>query len=241
MLSITTENSLFKYIIGTDEVGRGPLAGPVIASSVLIFPEKIASFQTQALQFGVTDSKKLNLKKRQEIFQIFFPKLLVEDLKLNHVYQFDFGLMSLSSISCTEIDEINILQASLKAMKKSAWDLIEHQQCQLPFHLLIDGNKKFHFHDQEKFMAAKECQRSKCHIEALVKGDAKNVLIGLASNVAKLYRDHLMMKLAEKFPYYGWEKNMGYPTKLHQEGILKYGITIHHRKTFGPVKNFIFN
>jgi len=183
-----------KLICGIDEAGRGPLAGPVVAAAVI--------FNSETFIEGVNDSKKLSQKKREELFPII----------KNEAFSYSFEI-----ISQEKIDEINILQASLLAMKKSVLNLSVS-----PDLLLIDGNKIF---------------QSEIKAKAVVKGDAKSFSIAAASIVAKVVRDELMMRLAEEYPQYGWERNKGYATKEHIAAVKKFGPSPYHRKTF--LKNIL--
>ncbi|GJL84755.1 MAG: ribonuclease HII [Micavibrio sp.] len=187
-------------VCGLDEVGRGPLAGPVVASCVYIPKEK------RGLDFvpDIRDSKKLSSKKLEYLF----------DLISEH---FTFGI---AEISPQEIDEINILQASLKAMENAYSQLI-----QPPAHALIDGN-----HIPKNLP---------CPAQPVIKGDSKSVSIAAASILAKVTRDRLMRKLAEEHPHYGWERNVGYPSREHLDAIDAHGITPHHRRSYAPVRNFL--
>lgn len=178
-----------KYLAGTDEAGRGPLAGPVVAAAVILpydfYDERI------------NDSKKLSADLREELFEVICSNALA---------------FAYTSISHSKIDEINILQASLLAMKKSIQKLNIS-----PDVILIDGNKSFNYNAE---------------VIPIVKGDAKSLSIASASIIAKVIRDRIMIKLAKKYPLYGWETNKGYPTKEHIEAVLKFGECIVHRKTF---------
>lgn len=185
-------------VCGLDEVGRGPLAGAVVAACVVI-PR---SFRNLDFISEIRDSKKLSFKKLEYLY----------DCITEH---FPY---SIAEISPQKIDEINILQASLKAMK-TACEMVGGID-----HALVDGNK---------------LPNLPCSATAIVKGDAKSVSIASASIVAKVHRDRLMTRLAVEYPYYGWESNVGYPTAAHLAAIEKHGITPHHRKTFSPVRNFI--
>jgi ribonuclease HII len=176
-------------IAGVDEVGRGPLAGPVVAAAVV--------FPVDVVVAGVNDSKKLSGKKREELFDIIYDKALSVEFDL---------------VSHEVIDQINILQASLLAMKNSI-----NRLSTTPDLILIDGNKTFE-HTIKRI--------------AVVKGDSKSFSIAAASIIAKVVRDRLMLKLDEEFPLYRWSQNKGYPTKDHIEAVRKYGITPYHRKTF---------
>lgn len=212
-----------KYIAATDEVGRGPLAGPVVSSCVHVKADeksliKLTSFLRE---FGVTDSKKLTDKKREKILNelgITIDKSLVWAGELAGV---DLQV-SIDKKSPAQIDKLNILQASLVSMR-DAYKKFHNGERSL---VLVDGNKKF-----------KDILN--VDIEPVVKGDSKSSLIGLASIVAKVFRDQLMKSYAKKYPHYGFEKNAGYPTKVHREAIVNHGITPIHRKSFKGVKEFI--
>ena len=178
-----------KIIAGTDEAGRGPLAGPVVAAAV-IFPKDFYDER-------IDDSKKLSASLRQELFGV------IKKNALCYAY---------TIISQNKIDQINILKASLLAMKRSVEKLKVQPQI-----ILVDGNKSFSY-DAE--------------VIPIVKGDSKSLSIASASIIAKVVRDRIMIKLASEFPQYGWETNKGYPTKEHIEAVLKYGACKIHRKTF---------
>lgn len=186
----------FSRVIGVDEVGRGPLAGPVVAAAVWLDPDDIPE--------GLNDSKALSAKKREALYDVILAKADV----------------SIASCSVEEIDEINILQASLKAMERAAAGLNVAAD-----YVLVDGNK---------IPAA-----FGLNAEAIIKGDARSVSISAASIVAKIWRDRLMVDLAQHYPGYGWEKNAGYGTKLHLEGLRNLGVTPHHRRSFKPVHNML--
>lgn len=178
-----------KLVCGVDEAGRGPLAGPVFAAAVIL---------PQELQIdGLDDSKKLSEKKREALFDIICEKAIA------------FGIASSDE---KEIDDINILNASLLAMKRAVSKLSVS-----PDVILVDGNKTF---------------ETDIHINSLVKGDSLSANIAAASILAKVSRDRFMLKLAERYPEYRFEKHKGYPTKLHYEMVEAYGISDVHRKTF---------
>ena len=181
---------LYKLMIaGVDEVGRGCLAGPVIAASVILKrPIK-----------GLMDSKKLSLKKREDLSQV-----IIE----NSIY-------AIGTADNQEIDQINILQASLLAMQRSLEKLYVK-----PKKVLVDGAHIF---------------ETSIETESIVGGDNLIPSISAASIVAKVYRDKLMMAYSREFPNYGFHKHKGYPTKLHKEMLEKYGLTRIHRKTFKGV------
>ncbi|MGJ3236693.1 ribonuclease HII [Marivirga sp.] len=179
-----------EFEAGCDEVGRGCLAGPVVASAVIL-PKNFTHPY-------LTDSKKLSASKRAD---------LVEVIKLKSIS------WAIASCSPEEIDQVNILKASFWAMHKAL-----DQLKQKPDFLLIDGNR---------FTPYQEIKH-----ECVIKGDSKYFSIAAASILAKEYRDNLMRDLAVIHPHYGWERNVGYPTKQHRTGIEKFGITEHHRKSF---------
>ena len=192
-----------QYIIGVDEAGRGPLAGPVMAAAVAIM---INDKCEELLNLGVNDSKKLSPKKREEIFKILTSHPL--------------ALWSVGEASEKEIDEINILQASLLAMRRAVEKLIDKNDRleRENFSVYIDGRGIF-----SNFTS---------HQKSIINGDAKVFSIAAASIIAKVTRDRLMLKYAEKYPQYGFEKHKGYGTKQHYEMIEKHGICRIHRKTF---------
>ncbi|MEM5469737.1 ribonuclease HII [Celeribacter marinus] len=187
----------YSRIVGVDEVGRGPLAGPVTACAVWLDPNRIPD--------GLNDSKALTEKRRL---------LLYEQIM-------EVADVSIASCSVEEIDEINILQASLRAMERAVAGLSVAAD-----YVLVDGNKI------PKAFGV--------DAEAIVKGDARSVSISAASIVAKTWRDSLMVDLAQQHPGYGWEKNAGYGTKLHLDGLLNLGVTPHHRRSFKPVHNILY-
>lgn len=178
-----------KFIAGTDEAGRGPLAGPVVAAAVIL--------PNDYYDERIDDSKKLSAHLREELFNV------IRKNALSYAY---------TIISQNKIDEINILKASLLAMKRS----VEKLKLK-PDLILVDGNKTF-IYDSE--------------VISIVKGDSKSLSIASASIIAKVVRDRLMIKLAREYPFYGWETNKGYPTKPHIEAVLKFGACKIHRKTF---------
>lgn len=160
---------------------------------------------------GLDDSKKLSAKKRETLYR----ELLVEQ---------ENGKLciGIGQADCREIDELNILQATFLAMKRAA-DRLKVR----PDAALIDGNRA-----PAGFF---------CPVRTVVKGDSKSMSIAAASIVAKVYRDRLMKEMALKYPYYGFEKNAGYGTAAHIEGLKRYGITPQHRKSYRPIQEFIKN
>lgn len=177
------------FIAGVDEAGRGPLAGPVVAAAI-IFPHNVEID-------GVDDSKKIPEKERERLYELIFKHSLS---------------MGVSVISHKIIDEINILQAALLAMKTAVNKLTI-----TPDLILLDGNKSYSDNSE---------------IITIVKGDSKSFSIAAASIVAKVTRDRIMRKLSSQYPIYFWEKNKGYATRQHIEAIKVYGISPLHRRTF---------
>lgn len=224
------ENQFLKknheYIFATDEVGRGPLAGPVVACAVEVKNNQfLQTFLHELQEFGVTDSKKLSTKKRKDIIKKYFGE--IKDLSFDKKITLIKGEVSLvlTKMSPDEIDEVNILQASLLSMRKAILQLKSNSTSVV----LVDGNKTI-----------KNLHES-LEIFPIVKGDSKSVLIALASIFAKEYRDYLMGEYAVKYPGYGLESHAGYPTKAHLEAIKKLGITDIHRKTFKGVKEHVIS
>lgn len=179
---------------GCDEAGRGCLAGPVFAAAVIL-PENISIP-------SLNDSKQCSEKLR---------------LRLRDVIEKEALHFSVVAVSPEEIDQINILNASIEGMHRAINALGV-----TPEHIIVDGNK-FKPYIKEGKTIPHQC---------IVKGDGKYCSIAAASILAKTYRDDYMRELAKEYPQYGWEKNCGYPTKEHREAILKYGITPHHRQSY---------
>ncbi|MBD64269.1 MAG: ribonuclease HII [Halobacteriovoraceae bacterium] len=207
----------YKSIIGVDEVGRGPIAGPVCACAVKISdPDLILELQ----DLNITDSKKLNLKKRNEILNAL--NINIHELELDKVYNTHLKHYQLSFVISEmdhlQIDKMNILQASLLAMKTSTDSLTDAETF-----ILIDGNKTF---------------ESSSPLEAVIKGDSKFTSIALASIIAKNFRDEKMAKYAIQYPGYSFEKHAGYPTKNHKQAVRELGPSPIHRRTFKSVKEF---
>jgi ribonuclease HII len=184
-------------IAGVDEVGRGPLAGPVFAAAVILDPKHIPN--------GLNDSKKLSAAKREILL-----KAIMEHAEV-----------SIASASEREIETINILQASHLAMVRAVHNLKKR-----PDHVLVDGN-----------LIPRNLE---IPATALIKGDSRSVSIAAASIVAKISRDFVMCDLGQQFPGYGWEKNAGYPTAQHLKALQDLGVTPHHRRTFKPIHNILY-
>ncbi|MGB3084398.1 MAG: ribonuclease HII [Saprospiraceae bacterium] len=178
------------YEAGCDEAGRGPLAGPVFAAAVILDPNQEI--------LGLNDSKKLNEKERNILRTEIESKALC---------------WSVCKLEPIEIDQINILQASLKAMRICLLDLKIR-----PTSIIIDGNKKIPHLEIEQY--------------CIVKGDAKFQSIAAASILAKTHRDQYMLEIHQEFPLYGWNQNKGYPTLKHRMAIQQFGICKYHRKSF---------
>ena len=185
-----------KIISGVDEVGRGSLIGPVFAAAVI--------FKKNIDRNKIKDSKKLSKEKRDN---------LEKYIKKNSIW-------SIGSASLKEIEKLNILNASLLAMKRSIKKLKLK-----PSITLIDGNKLPNMNGYK--------------LKSVIKGDQKISEISAASIIAKVARDRLITKMSKKFKKYAWDKNSGYGTKQHLKAIKKFGITKHHRKTFGPIHNML--
>ncbi|MBC7430037.1 MAG: ribonuclease HII [Bacteriovorax sp.] len=215
------------FIAGCDEVGRGPLAGPVVTACASIEIKKYDEKELKSLllkwkKIGITDSKKLTSDARLKILKQLSMTSLKANLIHTSIHSENITIKILiKEIPASTIDEINILQASLVGMKRA---MLESCPLNLPGTILIDGNKKIQYED------------SKHQLEAIIQGDSKSLLIGLASIAAKEYRDQLMKNLGEKYPGYGWEHNAGYPTKMHLEAIGLLGVTEMHRLTYKGVK-----
>ena len=194
-------------VIGTDEAGRGPAAGGVFASAVCFNRRSRELVEKLSI---LNDSKQLSKKNRELLYDI-----IVEN--------------SINKTVCVEVEEIeklNILNASLKAMKLAVEDVLKRaaeaeaiQNNYQKFFVLVDGNKKIKDFDM-------------CSQKWVVKGDATSASIAAASILAKVSRDRYMEELAKEFPQYGWAKNAGYLTKEHIEAIDKYGLTKYHRPSF---------
>lgn len=186
-----------KYIAGVDEVGRGPLVGPVVAACVVLPDE----FNLD----GLTDSKKLSEKKRD----FFFEEIKRQALGIG-----------VGIIDEKKIDEVNIYEATKLAMKKA----IEECNKQIEIeHILIDAMPL----------------EIDIPTTSIIKGDLKSITISAASVIAKVTRDRMLYELDLKYPMYDFKRNKGYPTKKHLEAIDKYGIIDEHRRSYGPVADYV--
>jgi ribonuclease HII len=181
------------YIVGVDEVGRGPLAGAVVAAAVILDPNNPI--------VGLNDSKKLSEKRREQLVPIIQQHALA---------------WALGRAEAEEIDEINILQATLLAMKRAVEGL--HIK---PTHALVDGN---------------QAPNLACSVTTIIKGDQSEPAIAAASILAKVARDREMQVMDTLYPGYGFAKHKGYPTKDHQQALMALGPCIIHRRSFKPVQ-----
>lgn len=179
-------------IAGVDEAGRGPLAGDVFAAAVILSPDNPID--------GLMDSKKLTEKKREGLFELIHARALT---------------VGVGRASVSEIDRINILQASMLAMKRAIENLKIAPQL-----AIIDGNR---------------CPDLLCQTKAIIRGDETEPAISAASIVAKVLRDREMLLLDQQFPEYGFAQHKGYGTKMHLDALRKYGPSAVHRRTFAPV------
>lgn len=191
-------NEGYNFIAGTDEAGRGPLVGPVVAGCV-VFPK---GYKNDL----INDSKKLSEKKRLELYDIIYKDALS---------------VGVGVVSSKEIDEINIYEASRKAMIKAYNEAKKKIDID---YLLTD---------------AMPIDNLEIPVMKIVKGDAKSVTIAAASIIAKVTRDNMLLELDKKYPEYGFKSHKGYPTKKHIEAINKYGIFEGYRLTYKPVKDLI--
>jgi len=213
----------YQYVIGFDEAGKGPLAGPVVAGVVMVKNSKLKTQNSNLkLLSEIKDSKQLTPKKREEFYKIL----------TNHsAIEWGVGIVSEKMI-----DKVNIKNATELAMKKALDNLNSKTQI-LNFKqtsssklknskvfLLIDGNH------------ISNLQLKTCHLQLIVKGDEKVFSCAAASIIAKVTRDKIMEKMDKIYPQYGFQKHKGYGTKLHFEMIKKYGPCKIHRKTFKPIK-----
>jgi ribonuclease HII len=186
-------------IAGIDEAGRGPLAGPVIAAAVILDPATLPGM----LRDGIDDSKVLTKSRREELFAALRR----------------YADIGIGGASAAEIDRINILAATLRAMGRAV-DALGI----VPDLALIDGNRT---------------PELACPATAVVRGDQASLSIAAASIVAKVTRDRIMATLARRHPGFGWERNAGYGTMEHKQALTRLGVTPHHRKTFAPINKIL--
>jgi ribonuclease HII len=188
------------WVCGVDEAGRGPLVGAVVAGAVVLDPNNPIE--------GLKDSKKLTPAKREFLYEQIMEKAKA---------------WGIGEASPTEIDEINILQATMLAMRRAIEDLTSRLGV-WPDKALIDGNR---------------CPELPITAEAIIKGDAKEPAISAASIIAKVTRDRQMMSLHERHPEYGFAQHMGYPTEAHFAALQRYGVCDQHRRSFSPVRKVL--
>lgn len=219
-------------IIATDEVGRGPLGGPVVIGAVRLYvenPEALKGLLKFLKPKGVTDSKKLTPETRLKVLN----KLGVEDLTFRKKNVLNLKGVEVSyttwEMDHEVIDKENILAASLRGMKEASAFLSEAKKKSTT--VLIDGHMKLRW----------EKKTSPWNEIPLIKGDSRSLLIGLASIIAKEKRDAFMKEMHELYPQYGFNSHFGYPTKSHREAIKLHGPCAIHRKTFKGVREFIGN
>lgn len=196
MRDLNLDLTLNGLVAGVDEVGRGPLVGEVVAAAVILDPARPID--------GLTDSKKLSEKRRGVLSEIICRDALC---------------WAIGVATPDEIDELNILHASMLAMQRAVESLSVK-----PILVQVDGNR---------------CPELSTSVEAIVKGDAKVPAIGAASIIAKVYRDQQMYDLDLQFPQYGFARHKGYPTAEHLKLLQRYGVLPHYRKSFGPVKRLL--
>ncbi len=188
------------WICGVDEAGRGPLVGSVVAGAVVLDPNQPI--------LGLKDSKKLSPTKREYLYAEIMQKAKA------------WGVGQASSI---EIDELNILQATMVAMRRAVEDLA-NRLGEWPSKALIDGNR---------------CPQLPITSEAIIQGDAKEPAISAASIIAKVTRDQQMQDLHLRHPQYGFNQHMGYPTEVHIQALRQHGPCVEHRRSFSPVRELI--
>ncbi len=181
-------------VAGIDEAGRGPWAGPVVAAAVIL---------GAAVPAGVTDSKRLSRGQREALFAALRASACI----------------GVGVASVAEIDRLNILAATLVAMRRAVDDLDV-----APAHALVDGNR---------------APELGCPATTVVGGDARSLSIAAASIVAKVTRDRIMARLARRYPGFGWERNAGYGTPEHRAALMRLGVTPHHRRSFAPVARLL--
>lgn len=191
----------FKVVAGVDEAGRGPLAGPVMAAAVVFDRSFLESQEHGALE-GLTDSKKLTENRREYFYKILFASEYVK--------------IGVGFADVSEIDEVNILNATHLAMSRAVKSL----PC-IPDHVIVDGLPVKGF---------------PCNSTAIIGGDGKSLSIAAASVVAKVTRDHKMKELAVQYPQYGFAKHKGYGSKVHMQALLEFGPSPVHRNSFRPVR-----
>lgn len=230
MLELKLIPTFPQEIIATDEVGRGPLGGPVVVAAVRIFiedPEALKALLKYLRPRGIRDSKQLAQSERAKILS----KLGILDLPFRQKGETEIKGVKVSYVTWEMdhlvIDQENILAASLRGMKEAALHLSDKKKVSTT--ILIDGHMKLRW----------GTQKSDWNEIPLVKGDSRSLLIGLASIIAKEKRDGFMKEMHELYPQYGFNSHFGYPTKEHRKAIETHGPSPIHRKTFKGVKEFV--
>lgn len=198
MPDLELERRLGGCVAGVDEAGRGPWAGPVVAAAAILDSGRLP----ESLLNRLDDSKKLRPQLREDLFE-----------ELRVVADIGIGMAAPE-----EIDRIDILQATLQAMRRAVDSLPRP-----PDAALIDGNR---------------APPLSCIVQTVIGGDGRCLSIAAASVAAKVTRDRLMAKLAQEHPGYGWERNAGYGTKQHREALERLGVTPHHRRSFAPIARY---
>lgn len=196
-MSLLTPEGL---VCGIDEAGRGPLAGPVVAAAVILDPSRPIA--------GLNDSKKLSARRREVLAEAIRARALA---------------WAVAAASVEEIDRINILQASLLAMRRAVAALAGGHGA-WPVHALVDGQ---------------HCPQLPCSAEAIVGGDGRIASIAAASILAKTSRDAGMRELHATYPQYGFDRHMGYPTAFHLRALEEHGVSPHHRRSYAPVARLL--
>ena len=195
MTDLALERARRGPVAGIDEAGRGPWAGPVVAAAVVL--------DAGSVPVGVTDSKRLSRGRREALFAALRASARI----------------GVGAASVAEIDRLNILEATLIAMRRAVDDLGVP-----PAHALVDGNR---------------APELSCPATAVVGGDARSLSIAAASIVAKVTRDRIMARLARRYPGFGWERNAGYGTPEHRAALARLGVTPHHRRSFAPIARLL--
>lgn len=197
-------------VCGIDEVGRGPLAGPVVSASVHIPLENL----NNPLWDQITDSKKISAIKREKLF---------EPIKSLCIY-------GIAEATAQEIDDLNIHHATLLAMKRAYHSMLSFRRMSESNAIDPDLRRD----DVLCLIDGKFAPNLPCKTQTVIKGDSLSLSIGAASIIAKVTRDRLMTKLHQDHPYYAWDRNAGYGTKAHMEGLESHGLTPFHRLSFAP-------
>ena len=233
-MKVNFDQQFGKLVCGIDEVGRGPLAGPVMSACVLIPQENLDN----PLWSQITDSKKISAIKREKLF---------EPIK-------ELCFYGVAEANCQEIDQINIHNATLLAMKRAYevmvssslssrpseahGEILSFEQYLRSLGYARDDNTRCG-NDVIALIDGKFAPDIDCPTQTVIKGDALSLSIGAASIIAKVTRDRLMTQLHDKHPHYGWNTNSGYGTKTHMAGLQSHGLTPFHRLSFAPCARII--